>query len=441
MTMTATRRPILRAILAGAGGAFTLGAAPSDPDVVIVGAGSAGLAAAQALIKAKRRVVVLEATGRIGGRAFTESKTFGAPFDHGCAWLHAADRNPYSKIGRDLGFDLVDHDYALDALFLGQRRASAQELTAINAAEEEMVEQIAEAAKTRDVAASDVVRITSPAHEAAADYLGKMDFAVDLDELSTADYAAGDDLDPNLLCRQGFGAIVAKHFADIPVRVNAPVRRINYGGKGVEIVSDVGTIRAKAVIVTVSTGVLASDTIAWDPVLPVAKQEAFHDLPMGMLAKIPLQILDGERFGLAPFTDLMQERHGKQDIYFLSFPFNYDLMVGFVGGDWGWEMSAMGSDAAVDFATARLVDMFGASARKSVGKGLITGWAQNPWTRGAYTAAAPGKFAARAELARPLNEQVFFAGEALGGALVQTCAGAYLSGQRAAAALLKTIRA
>jgi monoamine oxidase len=66
----------------------------SDVDVVIVGAGSAGLAAARTLRAAGLSFKVVEAMNRIGGRAYTSSDHFGIPFDIGCAWLHAADRNP-----------------------------------------------------------------------------------------------------------------------------------------------------------------------------------------------------------------------------------------------------------------------------------------------------------------------------------------------------------
>ncbi|WP_246811565.1 FAD-dependent oxidoreductase [Mesorhizobium silamurunense] len=64
-----------------------------DVDVVIIGAGSAGLSAAKTLRAAGLSFTLLEAMSRIGGRAWTSDRHFGMPFDIGCAWLHAADRN------------------------------------------------------------------------------------------------------------------------------------------------------------------------------------------------------------------------------------------------------------------------------------------------------------------------------------------------------------
>src|SRR5262245_14084150 len=63
-------------------------------DVIVIGAGAAGLVAARELERAGLFVHVLEARRRVGGRAWTERDTFGMPIDRGCAWLHAADQNP-----------------------------------------------------------------------------------------------------------------------------------------------------------------------------------------------------------------------------------------------------------------------------------------------------------------------------------------------------------
>jgi monoamine oxidase len=408
-------------------------ATPAEPDVVIVGAGSAGIAAAHELQRLGRSVLLLEAMGRIGGRAFTESRLLGAPFDHGCAWLHAADRNPYTSLAERYGFTLAPHDYALDRIHVGPRRASDAEVAAMHDAEAAMSDAIEDAARQSDAPASQVVDMHGPWAQTAATYLGAMDFAVDLDELSTVDYATGDDLEPNMLCRQGFGSIVARYGAGLPVRLSTPVSKIDYSGPGIVLTTPAGAVRARAVIVTASTGVLQSEAIRWTPALPDWKVQAFHDLPMGLLMKIPL-VVPVERFGLAPFTDLFLERPGVRDIYFLSFPFGLPLMIGFLGGDFAWEMAAAGQPAAIDYAKAALKDLFGAGAAANVTGGLMTGWAANPWTRGAYSAALPGRYAARAALARPLAEKVFFAGEALGGPLVQTCAGAFNAGQAAARA-------
>lgn len=401
----------------------------SDVDVVIVGAGCAGLAAARRLRAAGVTFQLVEAMDRIGGRAWTTTTDFGVPFDVGCAWLHAADRNPFFAEARAAGWTLQHHDMGLDHLWFGKRKASAAEMAAEQRAEAELAACIA-----RHRGASDrMSTVVEGCHalRASATFAGPMDFGADDDEISVTDYRSAAELDPNYFTREGYGALIHRWGADVPVTLATPVRRIGWAGPGVEVETARGTIRARAAIVTVSTGVLAFEDIAFDPPLPEAHQEAIFDLPMGLLTKVPLQV-QGTRLGLKPFDDLLMERHARHDVYFLAFPFDLDLMVGFVGGDFAWEMEAAGRAAAVDFMTDRLVDMFGSEARAAVGHGTMTNWGGERHVRGGYAAARPGKAHARAVLAEPVAERIWFAGEALAGGLKQTAAGARLSGEAVA---------
>jgi monoamine oxidase len=162
---------------------------------------------------------------------------------------------------------------------------------------------------------------------------------------------------------------------------------------------------------------------------------------MGLLAKVALQF-DGEKFGLHRNQWLTYDVDGEtpaEACYFLTWPFDFNLMVGFVGGDFGWMLSAQGAEAAIDFALGEVVKMVGSGARKHFVKGHLTGWASNPWTRGAYTAARPGHHDAREALARPLGDRLFFAGEALAAPYYQLCSGAYNTGETVAASAAATI--
>ena len=398
----------------------------TDVDVVIVGAGCAGLAAAKRLRAAGASFVVLEAMNRIGGRALTTSDDFGLPFDIGCAWLHAADRNPFFPEAEAAGWTLHHHDMGLDHLWFGKRRATSEEMGRVAAADAALNACLAAHAGPDDRLSS----LIADCHylRANSTFAGPMDFGADDDEISVADYNAAADLDPNYFTKEGFGALIHRWGADVPVRLSTPVRRIRWDGPEVEVETDRGTIRAAAVIVTVSTGVLAFEEIAFTPDLPAAHQEAIFDLPMGLLTKIPVRI-EGTRLGLAPFDDVLMERHARHDLYFLAFPFDTDLLVGFVGGDFAWEMEAAGRAAAVDFVTDRLVDLFGSDVRRAVTHGTMTNWGAERHVRGAYAAARPGKARAREVLADPVGERIWFAGEALAGGLKQTAAGARLSGE------------
>jgi monoamine oxidase len=400
-----------------------------DVDVIVVGAGSAGLAAAKTLRAAGLSFTVLEAMNRVGGRAWTSTEHFGIPFDIGCAWLHAADRNPYFPEAEAAGWTLHHHDMNVDHLYYGKRKASEEEEAEMNRADYEM----SAALENWSGADGNVSSLLSPGHapRAAATFAGPMDFGQDYDEVSIEDFRAAADLEPNYFTKEGFGALVAQYAADVPVELSTPVRKILWDVPGVACVTDRGTIRASAVIVTASPAVLAFEEIEFSPALPDDVVEAFFDLPMGMLTKLPIEIR-GTRLGLAPFDDLLIERPARHDIYFLCFPFDTDLMVGFVGGDFAWEMSAAGEAAGVDFVTDRLCGIFGNDVRKHVGRAAMTNWGGERFVRGAYAAARPGRAAARATLMEPVAERIWFAGEALAGSLIQTCGGARLSGEAVA---------
>ncbi|MBL9073180.1 NAD(P)/FAD-dependent oxidoreductase [Tabrizicola sp.] len=408
----------------------------TDVDVAIVGAGCAGLAAAKRLRAAGLTFRVVEAMDRIGGRAWTTTADFGIPFDVGCAWIHAADRNPFFSDARSAGWTLQHHDMALDHLWFGRRRASDAEMEAERRAEAEL-----HACIERHKGESDrLSTLVEACHglRVSATFAGPMDFGADDDEISVTDYRAAADLDPNYFTKEGFGALIHRWGADVPVTLDCPVRRIRWDGRGVGVETAQGTIRARAVIVTVSTGVLAFEDIAFTPDLPDRHLEAIFDLPMGLLTKVPLKI-EGTRLGLRPFDDVLIERHARHDLYFLAFPFDCDLMVGFVGGDFAWEMEAAGRDAAVDFVTDRLVDIFGSGVRRAVTHGTMTNWGGERHVRGGYAAARPGKAHARSVLSDPVGERIWFAGEALAGGLKQTAGGARLSGEAVAAGVISRL--
>jgi monoamine oxidase len=405
-------------------------------DVVVIGAGAAGLAAAKALKKGGFDVTVLEAMDRIGGRAHTVTEPFGMPFDWGCAWMHAADRNPFFAEAVNGGYTLQYHDPSLDRVYFGDRRATATEMARIFMADFELAGLLERNAESSACLAT--LMNTRGFGAVSATYSGPMDFAMDVDEIDVGDLGDAAELAPNFLVKEGFGAAVAKWGADVTVELSTPVRTLQWDGPGVIAETERGNFAARAAVVTASTGVLAFGGLQFLPGLPEAHEAAIFDLPMGLLTKIPL-LIDGTRFDTQAFEDILIERHANHDLYLLAWPFDTNLLVGFVGGDFAWELAAAGEDAAVDFMTQSLIKAFGSEAGKHVVKGAMTDWHSNRWTRGAYAAARPGACASRQTLMQPVADRIWFAGEALGGPLMQTCAGARLSGEAAAAKVLATL--
>jgi monoamine oxidase len=165
--------------------------------------------------------------------------------------------------------------------------------------------------------------------------------------------------------------------------------------------------------------------------MPPEFGDALDQFEMGLLAKIPLQIpgIGHYIFGVKPYDNALQMFAQDRDIYFLAWPWDSDLMVGFVGGDFGWELSRAGQKEAVAFAKERLGSLFGTNAPRRVTNALLTPWATNRFSLGAYSAAKAGGFAAREKLRTLADKQIFFAGEAVGPCgMYATCSGAYMSG-------------
>ncbi len=427
-----TRRQALTGLLVATALPAWAQTIPSNPDVAIVGAGAAGLSAARSLIDRGLSVVVLEARNRIGGRAWTDTSTFGVPFDHGCSWLHSANRNPFKPMADDWGYSTLYHDDAEELVYVGDRPATTAEESAYERSWNALNAAVSSAGRRgRDVSAALVSPRDMPWAHVSEALFGPMDMGVDMEDLSTADWWNMEFTTPNYLIREGFGTLVAQFGREIPVKLGTPVERIRWGDKDVALETSDGTIRARACIITASTGILGAGTIAFEPHLPVWKQEAIAHVPMGLLAKIPLQF-KGSGLDLPANAWLSYYTEQREACYFLCRPFGFDLMIGFVGGSFAWELSGEGTATAVDFALGELRKVLGSNIERQFVKGALTDWANDPWSLGAYSAAMPEHAVARAKLAQNIDDKLFFAGEACAGGFATTCGGAFINGQSTA---------
>ena len=135
---------------------FPRPARSAEPDVVVIGAGAAGMAAARQLMQAGLSVTVIEADKRIGGRVHTNTSIFGVPYDIGAHWLHIKHLNPFVAYGQQNGFDLYEAP-ADEMLYVGQREATDQEYAAYDSAYDKAIQAISRAGrKGHDVSAASV---------------------------------------------------------------------------------------------------------------------------------------------------------------------------------------------------------------------------------------------------------------------------------------------
>jgi monoamine oxidase len=420
-----------------------------DPDVVIIGAGAAGIAAAQTLINGGRRVQVVEAAPRIGGRCFTDTAAFGVPFDRGAAWVRGIDRNPLTGLARLHGFELGAHD-TNEMLFANgtlQKRRSSQDYERAFLAFSDALAHAAEDDEVGDIPASDVAPSSDLDNDAqawaptVAATLGPLDMGVDLKQMSVKDWFLRDDGEPNRMVRQGLGTLVARLGTGVPIAVNARVHSVAVDQGRVRVETERGMLTARAAIVTASVGVLASGAIAFDPVLDATMLGALSGLQMGLVSKIALRFAPGSpALGFAEDTLVVPQVSDERGHCFLVRPFGAPLAICLVGGSLAWDLSTQVESTNIAFARDRLRALLGAKGDQGFVAGAATDWGTNPNTLGAFAAALPGQWKARAALAAPIGERVFLAGEALGGKNVQTVHGAYESGQRAGRRVLQLLK-
>jgi len=417
--------------------------ASSHPDVVVVGAGAAGLAASMTLAKAGVRVTTIEASSRIGGRALTDTRLFGVPYDVGAHWLHYAGHNPFVKYAQQNGFTVYPAPDR-QVIYIGGRKASAAENTAFDKAYQATIAAISRAGRAgKDVSAASVAPDTGAWRDLAAFVIGPWDMGKDLDDFSCLDWWNSDE-GPDWFCKEGFGALLAHHARGVPVALSTPAHRIRWGGKGVRVETARGDIVARACIVTVSTGLLSAERVQFDPPLSPARQAAFHAIDMGLYNHIALQFRENV-LGLGPDEYLLYrpepaDGRAPRMMGTLANVSGTNLSVADVGGDFARELEGLGSEASLDFALSELRKIFGSSMDKHFIKGHATAWGSNPLTLGSYASARPGAFEQRAVLRRAVGDRIWFAGEACSRDQWATLAGAYKSGQEVAREVLRRLR-
>ena len=417
-----------------------------DIDVVVIGAGLAGLGAAAALRSRGRRCVILEASDRPGGRAWTTHPAAlgGVWFDMGAVWLHDAEHNPLVPIAEAAGDTLLRSDkIRVERTFVGDRLATAEEERSYDGAWKRF-DAAAEALLRDggDVSLADVTRSLpgdpwAPTIEA---WEGPVICAADAARFSARDWRRNALGGSNLVPEGGIGAFVARRLTGgLDIRYGTPATRVRWGGPGgrVTVETAAGTLTAGACIVTVSTGVLASGALVFDPPLPTEIQDSVHALPMGLAVKVALRANGPDRLGLPRHcsVDRQVPRSGGALMPFQCWPHGRDYVQGWVGGSVAWDLARAGEDAAADYALGQLREVFGGrvDALFAGGGRLVTHWDADPWVRGAYCYAVPGQALARDRLAAPLADgHLLFAGEACNVPYAGTLAGAWISGREAA---------
>jgi monoamine oxidase len=444
--MAMTRRHLLSASAAAIAVAPALGGRawaaplPREADIVVIGAGAAGIAAARRIQLANRKVIVLEAAAQIGGRCLTDTATFDVPFDRGARWLHNPETNPMIRLARNAGFDLSAAPLG-QKIRIGQRNARAGETEEFLAALVRTNRAIDDASRGKaDVSCA------SALPKDVGDWAGATEFVLgangtgkDLKDVSVMDKVRAQDRNAAIGCRQGLGVLVAKLGEQVPLALSTPVSQITWSGRDVAVETSAGRITARAAVVTVSSNVLAAGNIKFTPEFPKRALDAAAKLSLGSYDRVALQ-LPGNPLGLARDEVVIEQSKSTRTALLSANIAGSSLCVIDVAGSFGRDLSAQGETAMVAFATEWLSKLFGSNVAAAVKKSSTTRWNASPFILGAMSVAAPGAQPSRKILTEPFGN-VFLAGEATHETLWGTVDGAWESGERAAEAALRKIGA
>ncbi|MHC1950700.1 FAD-dependent oxidoreductase [Bradyrhizobium sp. UFLA06-06] len=401
---------------------------PSTIDVAIIGAGAAGLGAANALKDSGLSTIVLEARDRLGGRAHTIQAAPDVVFDVGCGWLHSADRNSFVGIARQLNFELNKDLPPWRERAYGEAFPQAARDDFTHALDQfyDRIEQAAQQGKDRPASLYlEPDNRWNPMIDAISTYVN----GCELDQVSILDVDAYQDTDINWRVRRGYGTLVAAYGAQVPVALNCEVRLIDHSGKRIRIETSRGTVEADKVIVTVPTNLIADQAIRFSPALP-DKLDAARGLPLGLADKVTLALAEPEALpkegNLRGAT--MRTEMGTYHIR----PFGQPCIEGFFGGRFARQLENAGDGAIAAHSIDEIVSFLGSDFRRKLKPLSESRWAHDPFARGSYSHALPGHADKRAVLAAPVNGRLFFAGEATSPEFFSTAHGARDSGERAA---------
>ncbi|UGV24475.1 FAD-dependent oxidoreductase [Rhodopseudomonas boonkerdii] len=412
---------------------------PRDVDVVVIGAGAAGVAAARRIQAAGRRVIVLEASAQIGGRCATDSSTFDVPLDLGARWLHTPETNALVKLARGAGIE-VSPSPPSQKLRIGRRNARAAETEDLLATFVRATRAIDEAARRGDNSCAAALPKDLGDWNATVDFaLGAYATGKDLKDLSALDQSRAEDRAISVATRQGLGVVMAKLGESVPVALSTPATRITWSGRDIGVETASGRIAARAVIVTVSSNVLNAGAIKFTPELPKRQLDAAAKLTLGSYDRIALE-LKGNPLGLGRDELMIEQSTSARTGALFANIGGSSLCTVDVAGSFGRGLAAQGEAAMVDFAAEWLTKLFGSDVKNAVQRSKVTRWDTSPFILGAMSAASPGGQFARRVLAEPLGN-LFIAGEATHETLWGTVDGAWQTGERAASAALKKIGA
>lgn len=423
---------------------------PVRCDVLVVGAGIAGLAAARDLVAAERSVIVLESRDRVGGRIFTDRTWGGPPIDLGASWIHGPKGNPVAALVRDLGLVTVETDWEAARVTDEKGRVlPATERERIAARLDAVLRQIADDEAEDDDGPLDAA-IDRAAKKLGLDAKARLElawaaattleheFAGDLSRLSRRHFDEGKvDRGGDLLLPKGYDQLTDALAKGLDVRLDHPVTHVRHGDDGVTARAAGRTFHARRVVVTLPLGVLKAGSVKFEPALPATTRQAIDRIGVGVLDKVYLRFAEAFWPTDVQVLGCVTARRGDfAAAVSVHRAAGENVLLCLNAGSFATELAARTDDAIVSAAVTRMRTMFGAGVPLPRST-RITRWGHDPHALGAYSHLAPGSTPAdRDALGEPVSGRVFLAGEGVSRDHAASVRGAFESGRRAATRIL-----
>ncbi len=414
-------------------------------DVAIIGAGPAGIAAGRECSKNQLSFKIIEARNRVGGRAHTVDFN-GQALDLGAHWMHMAASNPLVPHTKACGVETVQSAGIYPRYKDGQRQSSelSHNLHEAWAITEANAQSKASAAHDLSVAECMPTLETYPQLK---DWLDTLAFGYSLysgraaAEVSAFDYARVDDGE-NLFPKGGYGSLVAKLAQNLPIEFDSVVTSIDWSGEPIRLETAKERFKAKKLIITIPVMVLAKGEVKFIPPLPKLHLNAIHAFKPAAYEHVvmrwddhpfkdgadQLTLFNGDRIRN---ISVLAEIEGS---FYHYIEVGGQILTDFIG------TAEQKKAFSIEIAMNELKRHFGPERVKQIEIMHVTDWWNDKYSAGSWSVAPPGAALSREALQTPIDNKIWFAGEATSPNQWGTVGGAWLEGERAVRHIVKLLQ-
>lgn len=435
----------------------------ADPDVIVIGAGVSGTTAARALADKGFKVKVIESRARKGGRVFSDKTIFNYTIDFGAAWIHGSEGNDVYKLATDSKIDLINFDFDDTKYYSNcttiDSNTNDKYYKIGSTFKNYITDYVSKLKPEEDCTVSTVLNDyykTIPEKNRPEieiflnSYLAwelEGDYASKIENLSAKEYDLKGKRGGDYLIPAGYWTIFESRSVheNIEYLLSSKVISINQE-ENIPYVTlqDNSKHYAKYILVTVPLGVLKKKVINFIPELPEAKQTAINAMGFGTLEKIVVEFTQafwGDEKSLFKIIEKSVNFAGY--IVNLQKVLNKKTLIFLVSGDVKYYPNyyTAAEDELKSKIVASLQPYFPVDTEILIKKFFRTKWLEDPNTYGAYSSYSVNSSSSSVkEIAKPFNK-LYFAGEHTSVKNLETVAGAYGSGQRAATEIIAKLNA